>query len=150
MLRLAEGPDQYLRTGLANRLDPNVDFAENLTEDPDEAAPHRTDAAGRELSDSGRAWDLLRAARPLVLASAASLSADSFTRTRLPDRTKLVACHASDADARATPMIATINETMLSVVGEDPDIGQLSRPDVRIRDQPSLRKCLTCRVSGDA
>jgi hypothetical protein len=65
MLRLAEGPDQYLRTGLANLLDPNVDFAENLTEDLDEAAPHRTDAAGRELSDSGRAWDLLAASSAL-------------------------------------------------------------------------------------
>lgn len=59
LLRLAEGPDQYLRTGLTNRLDPSVDFAEALPDDPDQAAPHHADAAGRELSDAGRAWDLL-------------------------------------------------------------------------------------------
>jgi hypothetical protein len=59
ILRLADGPDQYLRTGLANRLDPSVDFAEKLADDPDETAPHHTDAAGRELSGAGRAWDLL-------------------------------------------------------------------------------------------
>ncbi len=30
VLRLAEGPDEYIRTGLSNRLDPHVDFAEEL------------------------------------------------------------------------------------------------------------------------
>lgn len=57
-LRLAEGPDQYDRTGLENRLDPNVDFAESI-EEPGLVAPHHGDDAGRELCASGRAWDLL-------------------------------------------------------------------------------------------
>lgn len=59
ILRLADGTDQYLSTGLANRLDPSADFAEELPEDPDEAAPHHADPTGRELSEAGRAWDLL-------------------------------------------------------------------------------------------
>lgn len=65
VLRLADGPDQYLRAGLTNRLDPGVDFAENLPENPDEAAPHHRDAAGGELTDAGRAWDLLAASSAL-------------------------------------------------------------------------------------
>jgi hypothetical protein len=65
IIRLADGPDQYLRTGLGNRLDPNVDFAENLTGDLASVAPHHQDAAGRELSDAGRAWDLLAASSAL-------------------------------------------------------------------------------------
>jgi hypothetical protein len=59
VLRLASGPDQYLRAGFANRLDPSVDFSEKLPDDPDQAAPHHADAAGRELVRAGRAWDLL-------------------------------------------------------------------------------------------
>jgi hypothetical protein len=58
VLRLADGPDQYLKTGLANRLDPHVDFAEEL-DDNEEAAPHHRDVAGRQLCEQGRAWDLL-------------------------------------------------------------------------------------------
>jgi hypothetical protein len=58
VLRLAEGPDQFDRTGLENRLDPNVDFAENLGEGQ-AVAPHHADAAGTDLCESGRAWDLL-------------------------------------------------------------------------------------------
>lgn len=59
VLRLAPGPDQYLGAGLANRLDPSVDFSESLPDDPDQAAPHHADTAGRELVRAGRAWDLL-------------------------------------------------------------------------------------------
>lgn len=57
-LRLAEGPDQFDRAGMENRLDPNVDFAENLDAELP-IAPHHADAAGQELCEAGRAWDLL-------------------------------------------------------------------------------------------
>ncbi len=58
VLRLAEGPDEYIRTGLSNRLDPHVDFAEELA-GTDPVAPHHRDAAGRTLTEGGRTWDLL-------------------------------------------------------------------------------------------
>lgn len=58
ILRLADGPDQYLKIGLSNRLDPHVDFAEVL-EGQNEVAPHHRDVAGRQLCEHGRAWDLL-------------------------------------------------------------------------------------------
>lgn len=58
VLRLADGPDQYLKTGLANRLDPYVDFAEGL-DISEEVAPHHRDTAGSQLCRHGRAWDLL-------------------------------------------------------------------------------------------
>jgi hypothetical protein len=58
VLRVVEGPDLFDRTGLGNRLDPHVDFAESLEGEPP-TAPHHRDAAGRELCESGRAWDLL-------------------------------------------------------------------------------------------
>lgn len=58
VLRLAEGPDEYIRTGLSNRLDPHVDFAEELPS-ADPVAPHHRDAAGRTLAEGGRTWDLL-------------------------------------------------------------------------------------------
>jgi hypothetical protein len=58
VLRLAEGPDQFDRAGLENSLDPNVDFAENL-EEALPIAPHHADAAGKDLCEAGRAWDLL-------------------------------------------------------------------------------------------
>jgi len=59
LLRLAAGPDRYLRAGFANRLDASVDFSPDLPDDPDQAAPHHGAAAGRELVEAGRAWDLL-------------------------------------------------------------------------------------------
>ncbi|MES1169350.1 MAG: hypothetical protein ABUL47_01535, partial [Leifsonia sp.] len=52
------GPDQFDRAGMDNRLDPNVDFAESLDAELP-IAPHHADAAGRELCEAGRAWDLL-------------------------------------------------------------------------------------------
>lgn len=57
-LRLADGPDQFDRAGMDNRLDPNVDFAESL-DSVLPIAPHHADTAGRELCEAGRAWDLL-------------------------------------------------------------------------------------------
>ena len=36
-----------------------VDFSQDLPDDPDQAAPHHGAAAGRELVEAGRAWDLL-------------------------------------------------------------------------------------------
>jgi len=41
-----------------NRLDPNVDFAEAL-DDAAVAAPHHADAAGKDLAEADRLWDLL-------------------------------------------------------------------------------------------
>ncbi len=58
VLRLAEGRDEYIRTGRSNRLDPHVDFAEELG-GADPVAPHHRDAAGRTLTEGGRTWDLL-------------------------------------------------------------------------------------------
>jgi hypothetical protein len=58
VLRLADGPDQYLKTGLANRLDPHVDFSEEFDASK-EVAPHHRDAGGEQLCEQGRAWDLL-------------------------------------------------------------------------------------------
>jgi hypothetical protein len=52
VLRLADGPDQYSRTGSGNRIDPNVDFAESLT-DGEVIAPHHHDKAGRAKSRAG-------------------------------------------------------------------------------------------------
>lgn len=58
VLRLAEGVDEYIRTGFGNRVDPQVDFAEHLgASDP--VAPHHRDIAGSALLTAGRAWDLL-------------------------------------------------------------------------------------------
>lgn len=58
VLRVAEGPDLFDRAGMDNRLDPNVDFAEAF-DDAAAIAPHHTDAAGKDLADAGRSWDLL-------------------------------------------------------------------------------------------
>ena len=58
VLRLADGPDQYSRTGNGNRIDPNVDFAESLA-DGEVVAPHHNDKAGESQVASGHAWDLL-------------------------------------------------------------------------------------------
>jgi Restriction endonuclease len=58
MLRLADGPDQYSRTGSGNRIDPNVDFAESLT-DGGAIAPHHNDNAGESQVTNGEGWDLL-------------------------------------------------------------------------------------------
>jgi len=58
VLRLEDGPDQFDRTGLRNKIDPNVDFAEDLTRDPP-IAPHHLDSAGRELCDATTWWNLL-------------------------------------------------------------------------------------------
>jgi hypothetical protein len=58
VLRLADGPDQYSRTGNGNRIDPNVDFAESLA-DGEVVAPHYNDKAGESQVASGHAWDLL-------------------------------------------------------------------------------------------
>lgn len=58
VLRLAEGPDQFDRAGMDNRLDPNVDFAESL-EVGEPIAPHHADSGGTKLCEEGRAWDLL-------------------------------------------------------------------------------------------
>jgi hypothetical protein len=58
VLRLAEGADEYIRTGFGNRIDPHVDFVEHLgASDP--VAPHHRDTAGSALLSAGRAWDLL-------------------------------------------------------------------------------------------
>jgi hypothetical protein len=58
VLRMVEGPDEYLRTGEGNRLDPNVDFAEHL-EEGSAVAPHHADSSGQRLLDANRSWDLL-------------------------------------------------------------------------------------------
>ncbi len=58
VLRLADGPDQYSRTGSGNRIDPNVDFAASLTEG-EVVASHHNDKAGESQVASGHAWDLL-------------------------------------------------------------------------------------------
>jgi hypothetical protein len=58
VLRLADGPDQFDRAGMDNRLDPNVDFAEGLDEE-EPIAPHHADSAGIRLCEEGRAWELL-------------------------------------------------------------------------------------------
>lgn len=58
VLRLGGGADQFLRTGIGNRLDPHVDFAVKL-DDKSLTAPHHADASGQELRGSGRSWDLL-------------------------------------------------------------------------------------------
>ncbi len=57
ILRLNEGPDEFDRAGMGNRLDPNVDFAEGL--EGSTIAPHHTDSSGKQLCVEGRAWDLL-------------------------------------------------------------------------------------------
>jgi hypothetical protein len=60
VIRLADGADQYLRTGSANRFDPNVDYAEAISPEISfSPAPHYADSSGRELCDAGRWWDLL-------------------------------------------------------------------------------------------
>jgi hypothetical protein len=56
-LRLREGPDEFDRAGMGNRLDPNVDFAPSLEDQP--VAPHHADTSGQGLCGQGRAWDLL-------------------------------------------------------------------------------------------
>lgn len=56
-LRLKEGPDEFDRAGMGNRLDPNVDFSSSLEDQP--VAPHHTDESGLGLCGQGRAWDLL-------------------------------------------------------------------------------------------
>ena len=56
-LRLKEGPDEFDRAGMGNRLDPNVDFSPSLEDRP--VAPHHADASGQGLCTQGRAWDLL-------------------------------------------------------------------------------------------
>jgi hypothetical protein len=58
VLRLDDGPDQYSRTGSGNRIDPNVDFAESLT-DGGVIAPHHNDNAGESQIANGQTWDLL-------------------------------------------------------------------------------------------
>lgn len=58
VLRLAEGADEYIRTGFGNRIDPHVDFAEQLGAS-DLVASHHRDPAGSALLSAGRAWDLL-------------------------------------------------------------------------------------------
>jgi hypothetical protein len=58
VLRLADGPDQFDRAGMDNRLDPNVDFAEGLDEE-EPIAPHHADSPGIRLCEEGRAWELL-------------------------------------------------------------------------------------------
>lgn len=58
VLRLGDGPDEFLRTGEGNRLDPHVDFADELVADSP-AAPHHSDSSGQRLCDAGRPWDLL-------------------------------------------------------------------------------------------
>jgi hypothetical protein len=58
VLRLADGPDQYSRTGSGNRIDPNVDFAEWLT-DGGVIAPHHNDNVGESQVTNGQTWDLL-------------------------------------------------------------------------------------------
>jgi len=57
-VRLDDGRDQYLRTGEANRLELNVDYAEVLS-DSKPVAAHHADTAGAEICDRGGAWDLL-------------------------------------------------------------------------------------------
>lgn len=57
ILRIAQGPDLFDREGMGNRLDPNVDFAPDLTDNP--VAPHHVDEAGRDLCSDGRSWNLL-------------------------------------------------------------------------------------------
>jgi hypothetical protein len=64
VLRLADGPEQYSRTGAGNRIDPNVDFAESLAEG-EIVAPHHNDTAGESQVASGRALDLLAIASAL-------------------------------------------------------------------------------------
>lgn len=61
VLRIDDGPDQFDRAGMSNRLDPNVDFAETL-ELPGPTAPHHEDVAGRDLCEAGCAWELLAVA----------------------------------------------------------------------------------------
>lgn len=58
VLRLADEPDQYSRTGNGNRVDPNVDFAESLA-DGEVVAPHHNDTSGESQVAGGHAWDLL-------------------------------------------------------------------------------------------
>lgn len=58
VLRVAAGPDSFIRTGLANRLDPHVDFAEALACDGN-LASHHADTAGTEMVNSGAGWELL-------------------------------------------------------------------------------------------
>jgi hypothetical protein len=58
IIRLDDGRDQYLRAGEANRLELNIDYADVLR-DGKLAAAHHADAAGSELCDKHRAWDLL-------------------------------------------------------------------------------------------
>ncbi len=58
VLRLVTGPDQFDRTGLGNSLDPSVDFAWTLEEDPP-LAPHHTDEAGSDLCEAGMDWELM-------------------------------------------------------------------------------------------
>ena len=57
VLRLTEGPDEFDKASMGNRLDPNVDFASDSEDVP--LAPHHTDTAGTKMCDEGRAWDLL-------------------------------------------------------------------------------------------
>jgi hypothetical protein len=57
ILRIAQGPDLFDREGMGNRLDPNVDFAPDLTDDA--VAPHHLDKAGRDLCSDGGSWNLL-------------------------------------------------------------------------------------------
>jgi hypothetical protein len=57
ILRIADGPDLFDREGMDNRLDPNVDFAPDLSEKP--VAPHHVDQAGRDLCSGGQTWNLL-------------------------------------------------------------------------------------------
>jgi hypothetical protein len=59
VLRLADGPDQYSRTGSGNRIDPNVDFAESLTGGGEVIAPHHNDNTGESQVTNGETWDLL-------------------------------------------------------------------------------------------
>jgi len=58
VLRLADGPDQYSRTGSGNRIDPNVDFAESFA-GAEVIAPHHNDKAGESQVANGQTWDLL-------------------------------------------------------------------------------------------
>jgi hypothetical protein len=61
VLLLDDGPDKFIRTGLTNRWDNSVDYAEELEEEP--AAPHLS-AAATEMEDDD-AWDLLAASSAL-------------------------------------------------------------------------------------
>jgi hypothetical protein len=58
VLRMADGPDQYSRTGESNRIDPNADFVEQLAAGHP-VAPHHSDGAGTQAIEAGRAWDMI-------------------------------------------------------------------------------------------